>query len=48
MPTTLTGAGQGKRLEMSNLSMRATGRLFQLLLLLAVCVLLPAGTLDYW
>jgi protein-S-isoprenylcysteine O-methyltransferase Ste14 len=28
--------------------MRATGRLLRLLLLLAVCVFLPAGTLDYW
>jgi protein-S-isoprenylcysteine O-methyltransferase Ste14 len=33
---------------MSNLHMRATGKFLQLLLLLSVCVFLPAGTLDYW
>jgi hypothetical protein len=42
------GAGQRKCLDMNNLHMRATGRLLRLLLLLAVCVFLPAGTLDYW
>jgi hypothetical protein len=48
MPTMLTGAGQRKCLEMNNLYMRATRRFFQLLLLLAVCVFVPAGTLEYW
>jgi protein-S-isoprenylcysteine O-methyltransferase Ste14 len=28
--------------------MRAAGRFLQLLVLLSVCVFLPAGTLDYW
>jgi protein-S-isoprenylcysteine O-methyltransferase Ste14 len=45
---TVTGAGQRKCLDMNNLYMRATGRSLQLLLVLSVCVFLPAGTLDYW
>ena len=48
MPTTVTRAGQRNCLDMNNLYMRATGRFLRLLLLLAVCVFLPAGTLDYW
>jgi protein-S-isoprenylcysteine O-methyltransferase Ste14 len=33
---------------MNNLYVRATGKSLQLLLLMSVCVFVPAGTLDYW
>jgi hypothetical protein len=47
MPTahSARNVGAGYRLHSGSVS---TGRFLQLLLLLALCVFLPAGTLDYW